>query len=189
MLAEYLPILLFIGVAAVMGVAMVIFDLLLPFLRPLRWPFVAAGVALYGLLAEIALQGGIVGLVGRFTLNPATAYIRRMQWKYGGETVLDNPLFGIGFAIHDKPAWLTDAIDAHFLLLALRFGLIPPVLLALGVGVVMFTAVMVGILKGFAPSHVQSQHLRRQKGQSPQNPHHHSRKHHDPDRLRSLQIR
>lgn len=125
--------------ALAMGIGLVLFDRFLPLLRPLRWPFVAAGIAFYGVLAEIALQGGIVGVVGRFTLNPATAYIRRMQWKYGGETALDNPLFGIGFAIHDKPAWLTDAIDAHFLLLALRFGLIPPVLLAIGVAIVMFT--------------------------------------------------
>lgn len=125
--------------ALAIGIGMVLFDRFLPLLRPLRWPFVAAGLAFYGLLVEIALQGGIVGVVGRFTLNPATAYIRRMQWKYGGETVLDNPLFGIGFAIHDKPAWLTDAIDAHFLLLALRFGLIPPVLFAIAVLIVMFT--------------------------------------------------
>jgi len=125
--------------ALAMGIGMVVFDRFLPLLRPLRWPFVAAGLAFYGILAEIALQGGIVGVIGRFTLNPATAYIRRMQWKYGGETVLDNPLFGIGFAIHDKPAWLTDAIDAHFLLLALRFGLVPPVLLAIGVLIIMFT--------------------------------------------------
>ena len=124
--------------ALAMGIGMVLFDRFLPLFRPLRWPFVAAGLAFYGLLAEIALQGGIVGVVGRFTLNPATAYIRRMQWKYGGETALDNPLFGIGFAIHDKPAWLTDAIDAHFLLLALRFGLIPPLLLGIAVLIVMF---------------------------------------------------
>ena len=126
-------------IALAFGIGLVVFDRFLPYLRPLRWPFVAAGLAFYGVLAEIALQGGIVGVVGRFTLNPATAYIRRMQWKYGGETVLDNPLFGIGFAIHDKPAWLTDAIDAHFLLLALRFGLITPVLFAIAVGIVMFT--------------------------------------------------
>lgn len=126
-------------IALALGIAMVLFDRFLPLLRPLRWPLVAAGLAFYGFLAEIALQGGIVGVVGRFTLNPATAYIRRMQWKYGGETVMDNPFFGIGFAIYDKPAWLTDAIDAHFLLLALRFGLITPVLFAIAVGIVMFT--------------------------------------------------
>lgn len=126
-------------IALALGVGLVLFDRFLPLLRPLRWPLVAAGLAFYGFLAEIALQGGIVGVVGRFTLNPATAYIRRMQWKYGGETVLDNPLFGIGFAIYDKPAWLTDAIDAHFLLLALRFGLVTPVLFAIALGIVMFT--------------------------------------------------
>lgn len=126
-------------IALALGISMVVLDRLMPRLRPLRWPFITAGLVFYGLLAEVALQGGIVGVVGRFTLNPATAYIRRMQWKYGGETVADNPLFGIGFAIYNKPAWLTDAIDAHFLLLALRFGLVTPLLFALAVGIVMFT--------------------------------------------------
>lgn len=126
-------------IALALGGGMVIFDRFLPYLRPLRWPFVAAGLAFYGVLAEIALQGGIVGVVGRFTLNPATAYIRRMQWKYGGETVLDNPLFGIGYSIYNKPAWLTDAIDAHFLALALRNGLITPTLFAIALAIVMFS--------------------------------------------------
>lgn len=126
-------------IALALGIAMVVLDRFLPLLRPLRWPFITAGMVFYGVLAEIALQGGIVGVIGRFTLNPATAYIRRMQWKYGGETVIDNPLFGIGFSIYDKPAWLTDAIDAHFLLLALRFGLVTPILFAIAVGIVMFT--------------------------------------------------
>ena len=69
--------------------------------------------------------------------NPATAYIRRMQWKYGSETVTDNPVFGIGFSIYDKPAWLTDAIDAHFLALALRHGLVTPIMFVIALIVVM----------------------------------------------------
>ena len=126
-------------IALALGIGMVLFDRFLPYLKPLRWPFVAAALAFYGVLAEIALQGGIVGVVGRFTLNPATAYIRRMQWKYGGETVMDNPLFGIGYAIYNKPAWLTDAIDAHFLALALRNGLATPLAFFIAVLIVMFT--------------------------------------------------
>ncbi len=126
-------------IAIVLALGMVGFDRFLPYLRPLRWPYVAAGLVFYGVLAEIALKGGVVGAIGRFTLNPATAYIRRMQWKYGGETVMENPLFGIGYSIHNKPAWLTDAIDAHFLSLALRNGLMTPVLFAIAVIVLMFS--------------------------------------------------
>ena len=126
-------------IAIALGVGMVLFDRFLPRLNPLRWPLVVAGLTFYAVLAEIALQGGIVGVVGRFTLNPATAYIRRMQWKYGGETVMDNPLFGIGYSIYNKPAWLTDAIDAHFLALALRSGLVTPIAMALAAVIVMFS--------------------------------------------------
>ncbi|KEO88624.1 hypothetical protein EH31_16850 [Erythrobacter longus] len=122
-----------------LGAGMVLFDRLLPVLRPLRWPLLAAVIAFYGVLAEIALQGGIVGVISRFTLNPATAYIRRLQWRYGSETVMDNPLFGIGFAVYEKPAWLTDAIDAHFLAMALRHGLVTPALFAIALLIVMFS--------------------------------------------------
>lgn len=125
--------------ALAMGIGLVVSDRLLPFFRPLRWPMISAFLAFYATLAEIALEGGIVGVVSRFTLNPATAYIRRMQWKYGGETVMENPWFGIGFGEYDRPEWLTAAIDAHFLALALRFGLVPPILFAIAIAIVMFS--------------------------------------------------
>ncbi|MCK0098760.1 hypothetical protein MWU38_05155 [Qipengyuania sp. S6317L1] len=125
--------------ALAMGVGLVISDRLLPLFRPLRWPLLSAVLVFYAILAEIALKGGIVGVVSRFTLNPATAYIRRMQWKYGGETVMENPWVGIGFGQYDRPEWLTGAIDAHFLALALRFGLIPPILFAIAIAIVMIS--------------------------------------------------
>ncbi|MEP1422968.1 MAG: hypothetical protein ABJK59_14470 [Erythrobacter sp.] len=123
--------------ALAMGVGLVVSDRFLPLFRPLRWPLLSAVLVFYAVLAEIALKSGIVGVVSRFTLNPATAYIRRMQWKYGGETVMENPWVGIGFGQYNRPEWLTGAIDAHFLALALRFGLIPPILFAIAIAIVM----------------------------------------------------
>lgn len=126
-------------IALALGFGLVISDRFLPLFRPLRWPILSAILLFYAVLAEIALRGGIVGVVSRVTLNPATAYIRRMQWKFGGETVMENPWIGIGFGQYDRPIWLTGAIDAHFLALALRFGLIPPVLFVIAIAIVMFT--------------------------------------------------
>ncbi|MEM1050692.1 MAG: hypothetical protein AAGI28_01220 [Pseudomonadota bacterium] len=126
-------------IALAMGIGLAVSDRLLPYFRPLRWPWICALLFFYGVLAEIALKGGIVGVVSRVTLNPSTAYIRRMQWKYGGETALENPWIGIGFGQYNRPDWLTGAIDAHFLALALRFGLIPPTLFAIAIIIVMVT--------------------------------------------------
>ena len=37
-----------------------------------------------------------------------------------------NPLFGIGFAEFDRPAWMiSSSVDNHWLLLAIRFGALP----------------------------------------------------------------
>ncbi len=107
-----------------LAIGLVVLDRVLPRLRPFSWPIIAALVAVYAVLANVGLQGGVAGLIGRFTLNPATAYIRRMQWKYGGDAALENPIFGLGFAEYARPSWLTSAIDAHFLHLAMRSGLL-----------------------------------------------------------------
>jgi hypothetical protein len=112
-----------------MGAGFVIADRLMPYLRPLTWSLISWLLVVYATLVNFALESGIVGVISRFTLNPGTAYIRRMQWFYGGQEVIDNPVFGIGFAQYRRPDWLTAAIDAHFLALGIKHGLVTPVLL------------------------------------------------------------
>ena len=124
-------------IALGIGVGLVVFDRLLPYMRPLKWSlivFVGAGV---GLIVNILVPSGLAGLIGRFTLNPATAYARRMQWLHGSESVAEHPLFGIGFREYERADWMTASIDAHFLALAMRDGLITPIGILLGAVVVM----------------------------------------------------
>ena len=129
----------FIGLA--LGIALYIADRILPRFRPVNWNLVVSVGAAYALAVNFLLESGIVGVIGRFTLNPATAYIRRQQWYYGTQSIAEHPFFGIGFAEIDRAFWMTAAIDAHFLLIGIRDGLITPVLLFLAAVVMM---VMIG---------------------------------------------
>ncbi|MGB3711308.1 MAG: hypothetical protein WA985_06440 [Erythrobacter sp.] len=128
--------------AALAGLAMslilVTLDYLMPRIKAVSWPIIVSLGAIYAFLANMVLETGFVGLIQRFTLNPMTAYVRRMQWKYGSENVAEHPVFGIAFREYDRPFFLTASIDAHFLHLALRHGLITPVMLLIAAFSVMF---------------------------------------------------
>ncbi len=124
-------------IALGLGFGLIIFDRLLPRLRPLNWHYVIGVGVVYSVLVNFILESGIVGVIGRFTLNPATAYIRRLQWQYGTESIANYPIFGIGFDEYERAEWMTAAIDAHFLSIGIRDGLATPLLLFLAVILIM----------------------------------------------------
>jgi len=124
-------------IALGLGFGLILFDRLLPRLRPLNWHYVIGAGTVYAVLINFILESGIVGVIGRFTLNPATAYIRRLQWQYGTESISNNPIFGIGFDEYERAEWMTAAIDAHFLSIGIRDGLATPLLLFVAVILIM----------------------------------------------------
>ncbi|NVE95728.1 O-antigen ligase family protein [Altererythrobacter lutimaris] len=86
-----------------------------------------SGIALVGL--QVATENGVIPYLGQFTLNPGTAYYRRLIWEYGTDSVAAHPLFGIGFQGYERLDWMPESVDAHWLMLAIRHGLIPAILL------------------------------------------------------------
>ena len=106
----------------------------------LRW-FAITAIGLVMLLAaQLATANGIIAALSPFTINPATAYIRRVQWQYGVDAVQQQPLFGYGYGLIERAAWMTDSIDAHFLVLAIRHGIAVPLLLLVTMTGVMIAA-------------------------------------------------
>ena len=100
----------------------------------LSWRLVLAGTAIVLLVLQLATSNGVIALLGRLTLDPQTAYYRRLTWHFAGEAVADNPVFGIGFEEFARPAWMSTSVDAHWLNLALKHGLpVPVALLVLAV--------------------------------------------------------
>ena len=97
--------------------------------RELSWKLLIVLSAAVVISVNLVSSSGVVGLIGRFlTFDPATAYYRQMTWRYGLQSVYKYPLFGLGFESYQRPQWmLTSSIDAHWLLLAMRFGIVPAI--------------------------------------------------------------
>jgi O-antigen ligase len=84
-------------------------------------------------------QSGIIWVIARLTLTPNTALYRILIWEKGSVSVAKHPWFGIGYRQWERPAWMGESVDAHFLLLAMRHGLVVPI--------VLMAAIIYGIIR------------------------------------------
>jgi O-antigen ligase len=101
-----------------------------PHLPKVSWWTIVSLLGLLGWAAHMASKNGIISVIARLTLTPSTADYRRLIWEYGSISIANNPWFGIGYRQWERLYWMTgDSVDAHFLLLGMRHGLIVPLLL------------------------------------------------------------
>ena len=86
---------------------------------------VIGGMLLMFLFIEVFSQSGIFSfIIRRLTFSSSTGYYRMAIWEYAGADAMRHPIFGIGMRNYERPAWMVPAsVDAHWLLLALRYGL------------------------------------------------------------------
>lgn len=67
--------------------------------------------------------------VARFYISHAplfdswSAYYRLLIWEYGSATVLNHPLFGIGYNEYERPSWMVPSVDMFWLTHGIMFGL------------------------------------------------------------------
>lgn len=119
---------LFIGLGAIIGFHVK------PFFPKISWWTIVSILLIMAMAAHITSKNGIISVLGRFTLNSSTAEYRTLIWEHGSINVAKNPWFGLGYNQWERLRWMvTDSVDAHFLLLAMRHGLIVPVLLLAGI--------------------------------------------------------
>ncbi len=119
--AAFLGIFIFIGLAA--------YDWLQKRVTFLNWPiflWVTAGVLA---VLQVVSKSGLVAVLIRYTVNPATGYYRLLIWEYGTKSVAKYPWWGIGYDPFDKLKWMTDSVDTVWLAIAIRNGLPPALLL------------------------------------------------------------
>ncbi|MBE7184179.1 MAG: O-antigen ligase domain-containing protein [Methylobacterium mesophilicum] len=106
---------------------------------PMRWGLLIGGIAglfvLTGLFANRSLP---VILIGYFAFDEWSAYIRTLTWEYGIQSILNHPLWGVGFGDWDHPTWLTSSVDMHWLVDSIRHGILASPLLLLS----LFSAVL-----------------------------------------------
>ncbi|RDC59690.1 hypothetical protein HME9302_00882 [Alteripontixanthobacter maritimus] len=107
-----------------LGFVMIFYDWLQSRTMLLSWKTAIIFTSVIMLLLQVLTQSGVFSFIVRYlTLSAATGNYRMLIYEFGFATALNNPIFGIGFAGYDRPAWMVNAtVDSHWLLLALRHG-------------------------------------------------------------------
>lgn len=113
-------------IAITLSVVLIGADLLRRRVRGASWWTVSAIAALVAASLQLASQNGLINVIIRYTFDPSTASYRLTIWKYGLLAVRENPWFGIGYEVYNRPrSQLPSAsVDAHFLALALSSGIV-----------------------------------------------------------------
>jgi O-antigen ligase len=110
--------------------ALVGYDWLSERYRQLTWKLPLAFMGILIFVAELGTNSGTFGLIVRFGgFNAHNSFYRILIWRFGSENVVQNPWFGIGYGEWVRPEWMPKSIDHYWLLLAVQYGILPPLLI------------------------------------------------------------
>lgn len=118
--------------ALVFGSGLIIYNWLSERFVQLTWKLFFLVSTMTILFLEGASNSGSFNLIIRYaSLNTGSAYNRVLIWRYGTQNVEKNPWFGIGYADWERPSWMVASIDHYWLLLAIQYGVVVPLLIVL----------------------------------------------------------
>jgi hypothetical protein len=118
----------------VVGGFLLAYDGLVERISNLSWRLMILGMTMLYTVVELTSNSGFFNLLVRYaSLNTVSAYNRVLIWDFGTQSVARHPLFGIGYADWERPEWMqwttSFSVDHFWLLMAMRFGLPPSLLL------------------------------------------------------------
>jgi O-antigen ligase len=119
--AAFLSLILAFGLIAIFK--------LKPHIPKISWWTISSMLAMLIWTLHMVSKNGIIPVIARMTLTPQTAQYRISIWEFGSASVANYPWFGIGYEQWERPAWMLESVDSHFLLLAMRHGLVVPIAL------------------------------------------------------------
>lgn len=122
----------------IVGGALLAYDWLVQRIANLSWRLLLVAMTVLYVTVELTSNSGFFNLLVRYaSLNTVSAYNRVLIWDFGSESVIRNPLFGIGYSDWERPDWMqwetSFSVDHFWLLLAMRFGLPVTVLMILAI--------------------------------------------------------
>ena len=113
-----------LSAGAVVSLAVQALLLLLIGAIKMPWKILIGLLILIGLAIALVANRTLIDVVTSFVIfDPETYWYRKLIWEYGGASVLNHPLFGIGFNEWVRPRYMSTTIDNFWLLLAMRHGL------------------------------------------------------------------
>lgn len=99
--------------------------------NPHRWKlFWGIMLAMYVFVASVSNQSVPEFYIGHFSFDEASAYYRVLIWRFGSQSALNHPFFGVGLNEWERPSWMPDSIDMFWLIHAVLNG-IPAALMML----------------------------------------------------------
>lgn len=88
-----------------------------------RWKILIFFVALAAVSAELLSNRSVpVIFISYFSFDESSAWLRVAIWRFGSESVMNNPLFGVGFNEWERPDWMSFSIDMFWIVDAVRHG-------------------------------------------------------------------
>lgn len=89
-----------------------------------RWRYLwTIALSFYTFIAVASNQSVFEFLLTNFSFEPASAYYRVIIWRFGSDSALNHPFFGVGFGRWDRPSWMPPSIDMFWLYHAILFGI------------------------------------------------------------------
>ncbi|MDJ1008328.1 MAG: hypothetical protein QNJ13_10940 [Paracoccaceae bacterium] len=101
---------------------------------------IAVAAAIWLFLTVMSNRGPVVIFIETMTFSVHNAWTRILQWEYGWAEVMGSPIFGIGLSDWSRPNWMTGSIDAFWLLLAMRHGLVGLLLIGTALALICYQA-------------------------------------------------
>lgn len=90
-----------------------------------RWKILTGFMALAFVAAELLTNQSLpVIFISHFAFDPQSAWVRIAIWHYGSASVMNHPLFGIGFNEWARPDWMTFSIDMFWIIDAIHHGIV-----------------------------------------------------------------
>ncbi|MGX0978380.1 hypothetical protein ACSSVY_004120 [Roseovarius sp. MBR-51] len=89
-----------------------------------RWKLLAGLIASMWIFLEItATRSPAQIFISYFSFNSFSAYMRLHIWSFGTASILEHPVFGIGFNEWARPSWMSSSIDMYWIVSGVRHGL------------------------------------------------------------------
>lgn len=130
----------FVSLAA--SIALTVYNRLTELIANLNWRLFLLGLGMAVAVLELLSQSGLFRLVMRYAgFNQGSSYNRVLIWNWGTESVMANPLWGIGYNDWVRPRWMSASIDNYWLLMTMQHGV---VLLFLLLGLLLYALIRLG---------------------------------------------
>jgi hypothetical protein len=89
-----------------------------------RWKiFGALTILAYFVVDFLSNRSGIEVFISYLTFSADNSYMRMLIWRYGTQSVMQHPIFGIGLNEWNRPPWMGGSMDNFWLVIAVRYGI------------------------------------------------------------------